>query len=96
MIRPGSDFEWDEAKNLTNTTRHGITFQEAVAVFEGDYQEFEDKRLDYGEARVKIVGVLGNWVVSVICTQRGSSVRIISARRARRDERREYRQMYPG
>ena len=96
MIRPGSDFEWDEAKNLTNTVRHGITFQEAVAVFEGDYQEFEDKRRDYGEARAKIIGVLGNRVVSVICTQRGSSVRIISARRARRDERREYRQIYPG
>ena len=95
MIQPGFGLEWDEDKDLANVAKHGINFQAATAVFDEAFQEFEDKRRDYGEARIKIVGVLGHQVVAVICTQRGNSVRIISARRARRDERRDYYQAYP-
>jgi uncharacterized DUF497 family protein len=96
LLQPGNDFEWDEAKNEANISKHGISFVAAVTIFDAGYLEYEDKRQDYGEARVRVVGVVANRLVTVICTQRGASVRIISARRARRDERRDYRQIFPG
>ena len=76
--------------------RHGITFEAAATIFSQSYLEYLDDRRDYGEVRVKVVGIVGDSLTSVICTQRGGAVRIISARRARRDERREYRAVYPG
>ena len=96
MLRPSSVFEWDEAKNQANIAKHRISFQAAALVFDGQYQEIEDKRRDYGEIRVKVVGKVAYEEVAVICTQRNEVVRIISARRARRDERRDYHQVFSG
>ena len=51
------EFEWDENKNISNTKKHGITFDEAQSVFE--YLSaviLEDNRFDYGESRFLIMG----------------------------------------
>ena len=96
MLQPGFDFEWDDAKNDANILRHGITFEAAATIFDRSYLEYLDDRRDYGEVRVKVIGIVGDSISSVICSQRGGTVRVISARRARRDERREYREIYPG
>ena len=89
-------FEWDESKNRTNVERHGLNFERASQVFESPIRQFEDDRRDYGEKRYRCVGIVDNELFAVIYTWRGGILRIISASRARRDERREYRQVFQG
>ena len=47
-------------------------------------------RRDYGETRIKAIGEVNGVIVSVVYTWRGARRRLISARRARADERKEY------
>lgn len=89
-----NDFEWDAEKNRANRTKHGIDFEDATDVFDGTAIFYESKR--EGENRWLAVGELGNRIVSVIFTRRGETVRIISARRARRHEERAYRHAQMG
>jgi uncharacterized protein len=84
------DFEWDEAKSQANILKHGIDFVDAIAVFSGRFIETEDQRRDYGERRYRAVGRLGGAVIQVAYTWRGERRRIISARRAGRNDRRTY------
>lgn len=86
-------FEWDPTKNASNERKHGISFEDALAVFD-DYgmvgwlcSDSEDD-----EDRFMAVGRVGWKIVSVVYTPRDNKRRLISARKANRDERREYRQ----
>jgi uncharacterized protein len=84
-------FEWDEAKNASNTKKHGISFEEASKVFDDpNRMEFLDQRRDYGEERWKTIGRIFESIISVIFTIRKSTTRIISARSANRKEREDY------
>jgi uncharacterized DUF497 family protein len=84
------DFEWDEAKRLTNILKHGIDFVDAIGIFTGRFEETEDLRRDYGERRTRTFGEFEGNVLHVVSTWRNDRRRIISARRARRNERRAY------
>ena len=86
-------FEWDPKKEVTNLAKHGIDFVDASGVFEDPRcLEEESTRPEDGEERFKGIGTtLGN-VYAVIFTYRQHRRRIISARRARPDERRKYDQ----
>ena len=53
-------FEWDENKNRANRQRHGISFEEAQAIFEGPVFTAQDIRMDYGEERFISIGMIGN------------------------------------
>ncbi|MDP9362612.1 MAG: BrnT family toxin [Chloroflexota bacterium] len=87
------DFEWDPAKDSANQEKHGIGFADAVAVFDDpDRLEVDSSRPEYGEERRKTIGRIGATVAVVISTDRQGRRRIISARRASRDERRQYDQ----
>jgi len=83
-------FEWDEAKRLANIEKHGIDFVDVDEVFAGPFVETKDLRRDYGEQRYRAVGLLGGHVVQVAYTWRNGRRRIISARRAGRNDRRTY------
>ena len=83
-------FEWDERKRRTNLAKHGIDFEVARQIFEGRFIEREDRRTSYGEQRMIAYGESGGVVLCVVYTQRGQRRRIISIRRARRDERKDY------
>ena len=90
------EFEWDSAKADSNLEKHGIDFDDAVRVFEDPQAITEDvSEPQYGETRFKTVGTVGNLVIAVIYTDRGSVRRIISARRSRRNERRDYHHTSP-
>jgi len=89
-------FEWDEAKRLANIQKHGVDFVDVEPVFAGEFIETEDLRRDYGEKRFRAVGRLGNHIVQIAYTWRGDRRRIISARRAGRDDRRAYHARYAG
>jgi len=85
-------FEWDEEKAATNLQKHRISFIAATAVFADPQRIEEDStRPEYGEVRTKTIGrVEGDLIVVVISTDRGQKRRIISARRARNNEREAY------
>jgi uncharacterized DUF497 family protein len=83
-------FEWDEAKRLANIEKHGIDFADITEMFNGHVIENEDRRRDYGEQRIRAFGEVDGRVVQVVYTLRNGRRRVISARRARRNERRAY------
>ena len=85
------DFEWDEAKNQSNLIKHRVDFLDAVNIFLGEVLERIDRRGNYGEIRVIATGMVDERFFTVVYTTRGNYRRIISARRAHRNERREYR-----
>jgi hypothetical protein len=81
-------FEWDEAKNRSNIRKHGFDFADAPEVFRGPLLARHDTREDYGEERWMAVGLLKNRVVVLAFAQRAEDViRIISLRKADRNER---------
>ncbi len=85
------EFEWDENKNNTNTTKHKISFDEASKVFfDNESIIKEDIKNEYGEKRFNIIGAIIKGIIYVVYTFRGSLVRIISARKANQKERNEY------
>lgn len=89
----GENFEWDPNKSAWNERERNITFLIASEVFD-DLRAVitEDNRVDYGEVRNIITGVTyAGELLTIVFTIRGSNFRIISARKANRRERRDYR-----
>jgi uncharacterized protein len=85
------DYEWDPTKQLFNEEKHGIGFEEASDVFaDANRVETPSSHQDHGEARYVAIGMVGGVVITVVFTYRGHRRRIISARRASRNERRKY------
>ena len=85
------EFEWDIAKAAANYRKHGISFEEAIYAF-GDplmVEELDDKE-DYGEDRIIAYAMGKTEILTIIYTQRGEFARIISARRATRNEQNDY------
>jgi uncharacterized DUF497 family protein len=81
-------FEWDEAKNRSNIRKHGFDSTDAPEVFQGPLLARPDTREDYGEERWIAIGLLRNRVVVLAFAQRAEDVmRIISLRKANRNER---------
>ncbi len=82
-------YDWDEAKNRANQFKHGVSFEEARALFESpdDYLEVFDAQHSDQEDRFIAIGPIARGVVLVVWTDRGDDViRIISARMASRRE----------
>jgi uncharacterized protein len=90
------DLEWDEDKNESNFDKHGIDFETAMLIWEGRTVEQVDDRRDYGEPRFIALGMVEDRVLAVVYTWRGNRRRIISARKANKDERRAYRETLAG
>ena len=84
-------FDWDPVKNVSNRRKHGFSFEEVTAAFDdpsmvgwlcSDPEDEED--------RYVAVGKVGWNIISVVYTPRDGKLRLISARKANRNERREY------
>jgi uncharacterized protein len=85
------DFEWDDAKAAANFCKHGVTFEQAAYAFRDPFAvEWIDERTVYGEERVMLLGMGVGQILSVVYTERGERLRIISARRATKYEKDEY------
>ena len=85
-------FEWNDAKSRKNLRERGFDFAFAARIFDQDVLEHEDTRRDYGGPRLVALGEIDGEVFVVVYTWRGTSRRLISARRANRRERYAYRQ----
>lgn len=83
------DFEWDEAKEIENVAKHGITFDEAAVALASDPHEiaFADPALS---DRVQSIVMSPQRLLFVVTTERGSRTRMISARKATDHEQRTY------
>ncbi len=85
------EFEWDEDKNSVNQRKHGISFEEAAEVFSYPMYETVDTRFEYGEVRLIGIGRNNQLIIlTVVYTEREARIRIISARRASKQEEKFY------
>ena len=82
-------FEWDDAKAEANRRKHGVTFEEAREEFD-DLHYTEEPDDDPDEERWKLIGRSRRRLLVVIYTDRGSRMRIISARKATRHDQDTY------
>ena len=87
-------FEWDKNKDSTNQNKHGISFAEAKTVFYDEFAIlFDDPDHSQDEERFLLLGLslkLKNLVVCHCFRKEETIVRIISARKATKDEERAY------
>ena len=83
-------FEWDPAKDAANRQKHGVGFREASEVFRGFVLTAEDTRHEYGERRFIALGEYDGEVIRLIFTERDGNIRIISAWKANRNDRKAY------
>ena len=83
-------FEWDEAKRQSNIRKHGIDFIGTEEVFQGKTVTILDERLDYGEERFITLGLLKGRVVVIAHTETDEVIRIISVRKATKNEETSY------
>lgn len=84
--------EWDPAKARTNLKKHGVSFQEASSVFDDLlFITFLDMEHSLDEERYITLGLSQrNRLLLVAHTDREEAIRIISARKATRNERKFY------
>lgn len=82
--------EWDEQKRLANLKRHGFDFIGVEVVFDGDRYTILDNRFDYGEKRFVTIGILKGRVVAVVYTDIDEIIRIISVRKATKNEQQKF------
>jgi uncharacterized DUF497 family protein len=85
-------FEWDRSKAQWNLRKHRVSFDEAVTVFYDPLSAtVDDPDHSIGEQRLITIGYSSRGRLLVVShTERGSAVRIISARRATARERRRH------
>ncbi|PWB81987.1 MAG: hypothetical protein C3F08_00780 [Candidatus Methylomirabilota bacterium] len=79
-------YEWDEAKRQSNIEKYGIDFIGIEEVFAGEIVTVLDDRFDYGEIRYVTVGLLNGRVVVIAHTETDDVIRIISVRKATKNE----------
>ncbi|MCH7723247.1 MAG: BrnT family toxin [Bacteroidetes bacterium] len=85
------DFEWDENNNKANIKKHKIAFEDAAQIFfnfrveKPSFREKENRYITLGEVQKRIT--------TVVYTIRNENIRIISARKARKNEEKEYRSL---
>jgi uncharacterized DUF497 family protein len=79
------EFQFDERKSRVNKRKHGIDFVEAQAIWDDpDRIEIPAKTID--EERFLIIGKISDKYWSTIITYRNEIIRIVSARRSRKEE----------
>jgi uncharacterized protein len=88
-------FEWDEAKAESNARKHGVRFEDAMLVFADPFALVEKDRMESDDPRWQTLGLAGGIVLLLIAhTVRDELedeiIRIISARKATRKERKQY------
>jgi len=85
-------FEWDSQKAKSNLKKHGVSFEEASTAFQNTLSlTIDDPLHSIDEVRVVLIGMSNkNRLLVVVHTERGDNIRIISARKATKKERKNY------
>ncbi|MBR2179566.1 MAG: BrnT family toxin [Selenomonadaceae bacterium] len=88
----GFKFQWDDKKAKINISKHGVSFLDAAWVWQDEYRmDFVDDEHSFDEERYITIGK-ANDILFVVYTERDDeyNIRLISARPAEDDERRDY------
>jgi uncharacterized DUF497 family protein len=90
-------FEWDEAKARSNARKHGVRFEDAMLVFADPWALVDQDRIEGGELRWQTLGMVGGFVLLLVAhtvrtEDQDEIIRVISARKAVRKERKRYDQ----
>jgi uncharacterized DUF497 family protein len=88
------ELEWDAEKAALNLQKHGVAFEDAVLVFfdHGRIETYDEKK-NYHEDRWATIGAASSAILYVVYTVRHEeSIRLISARKANANERKQYRE----
>ena len=93
------EFEWDDAKNASNQKKHKISFETALHVFKDPFLLTKQARFERGEYRWLAIGTISGEIVLLVAHTSNFEdsteiIRIISARNATAQEKREYEQNY--
>jgi uncharacterized DUF497 family protein len=84
-------YSYDPAKKASNLQKHGLDFDDAKSVIEsGQTVTFEDNRFQYHEPRFITLGMLTGTVVVIVTTESDTEIRIISMRKADKNEQKIY------
>ncbi len=92
-------FEWDESKNKSNFRKHGVLFETATEVFDDPNCVMEQDREIDGEVRWQAIGRVGDVLVLIVAhtideEEDDEIVRIFSARKVTKRERRRYEETH--
>lgn len=90
------EFEWDEDKRQFNVDKHKIDFAAASNIFDGRVALMRPSAFESEERFLTTAMLDDGRCATVIWTMRGEKIRIISARRARDAEERNYRKLHDG
>ena len=86
-------YSFDPTKRASNLKKHGVDLADAPKVIEsGQTVTFEDRRFAYGEERFVTLGPLGDVLVAIVTAETEDHIRIISMRKADRNEQGIYRE----
>ena len=85
-------FEWEPQKAKSNLKKHGVSFEEASTAFQDTLSlAIDDPLHSIDEERVVLIGMSNkNRLLVVVHAERGDNIRIISARKATKEERKNY------
>ncbi len=84
------NFEYDENKSIINKQKHGIDFEEAKKLFDDDSALVIPAKVMFNEKRYALISkILGKCYVAIF-TLRGTNIRLISVRRCRKKEEKNY------
>lgn len=92
-------FTWDDNKARANEEKHGVTFEEAATVFDDEEAIlFDDPDHSETEDRFLMLGISNRMRLLIVChcCRRGEIVRIISARKATKNESNQYTLIHKG
>jgi uncharacterized protein len=87
-------YEWDEKKRLANLVRHKVDFNDAVDFQWDTAIETIDGRFDYGEERWVTAGFIKTKLHIMVYTFRPQTIRIISLRKANKQEMKYYEKKF--
>ena len=82
--------DFDRAKSARNLRERGIGFERFADMNLETAVSIEDDRKNYGERRLRVLGLIESKLYAAVVTRRGTTTRVISLRRANRREERRY------
>ncbi len=92
-------FSWDPDKARANEKKHGVSFEEAQTIFYDDNARFDhDPDHSQEEDRFILLGMSAKFSILVVChcyRADDTEIRIISARKATKKERKQYEELLP-
>ena len=88
------EFEWNPSKAISNKKKHNVSFEEAQSVFYDDFAvQFYDEENSETEDRFLMLGLSNESKLLLVChceKEEGNTIRIISARKATKNESKLY------